>query len=345
LQASKTVTIRNLTKGTLAAALTDAYGQYFYDDIRDAVLLTDTGDTIFVSTPDGAGSTFTAIETEEKVIDFLDIVMKGGLWRVRISPTNLNEENASYTFESNDEILSYVSYTEQVGGMSSFDVAILNDNGVYNDVFAIGNVVEIWMDSELGTLGLTQRLTGTIKTINQGVSQGDGIGGVVSNILILKGFDYVDTFKRITVNEVYRGSRTYDDILTNLTDGLLPKYMPTISSFDIHTTNKSISTTETLLFSHVKLFEVITRMVEDLGDWVWGVTPLLEFYLKPRGVTDNGKKIYEFGDTNIELDDGNMANSILVQGGTVLNPQSKVGWIGTASENATNAWRAFDTRT
>lgn len=348
VQSNLTVTIRNITKGFYTTCTTDADGHYFYDNIRDSVLQVVAGETVHVSVPSGAGEAFVAVETEERVVNLIDLVMWGALWQVRITPTPGTAyvgNFGSYTFQSDDDILGPVSMTFQNGGMSSFDVTIINDSGAYNDVFAVGNIVEIWMDSELGIVGTTKRLTGNVKTITRSVGSADGAGGVVKNLLVLKGFDYIDIFKHTTVNEVYKGARTYEDIITNDEDGLLHKYAPAIGGSGVQVTNKSITSSETLLFSNITLYECLVRIQEIVGDWIFYINPDGVLCFEPAGTTDNNKTLYEFGDVDFEENDANMANSVTVVGGSVLNPQSKVGWIGTASENATNAYRAFDTRT
>ncbi len=345
LQIGAVVTIRDITKGTSVTCTTNSTGQYIYDDIRDGVIQAEEGDTILVTTSDGAASHFIAVETEEKVINFIDVIMKSALWKVRVTPKPGSDyvgELGSYTFQNGDDILSSVSLQFQNEGMAAFDVAIINDDGAYCDIFEVGNLVEIWRDSELSLVGTTKRLTGTVKNVLHSVGTGNGIGGVVRNEIILKGFDYLDTFKRITVNEVYKGTRTYEDIITNETDGLLRKYAPAIGGSLVQTTGKGITSSETLLFSNISLYECILRLVENIGDWVFGITPELVFYLKSRGTTDNNKTLYEFGDVDFEYDDGSMANSVIVVGGSVLNPQSKVGWVATGSRNVGAMWRAFD---
>ena len=352
VQYDSPVVIYNVTKGASVTCRTDTSGHYFYDDINDDVIQSEPGDIIHVSTSDGAGSTFIALDTEEKVVDFLDIVMWGASWKIRITPTagtpytdSENEvgELGSYTFQNDDGILSGITLSFQNNGMASFDIALINENGIYNDIFAIGNLIEIWMDSELGLLGTTKRLTGTIKTIMHDVYGGDGIGNPAKNVLILKGFDYIGVFKQILVNELYRGKRTYEGIIKD-SDGLLELYAPEINGSGVQKTGKILANTETILFSHISLFECITRLLENVGDWIIEITPDGVLKCEPKGINDNGRWLVEFDNPGFEYDDSNMANCVVVYGGQISNLQNKTGWIGTASNNESNAWRAFDKR-
>jgi hypothetical protein len=329
-----TVTVRNLTKGTSGICKTDLSGHYVYDDIGDSVILSEPGDLINVGTPDGATESFVAIDTEEKSIDFINIVMWGGLWKIIVTPV----DGSPYTFYDNDGVLGWCKLMLQVDGMGSFDIDLINQSGAYTSIFDIGDTVEVWLDSELGVIGSTKRLMGSIKNVSYAR---DG----VLNTITLSGFDLMDTFKRVVVNEIYSGTRTYEDVITNTYDGLLALYAPTIIGSGVRTTGLTLLATDTLKFPRVYLYECLTRIRESAGDWVFNVSPTRVLNLEPRGYVDPGKTIVisaSVRSVKFDYDDDNMANSVIVEGGTISNLQSKKAWTATASTNPRYAHFAYD---
>jgi len=331
VQTNLTVTVRNLTKGTSGICVTDSLGRYFYDDIADSVILSEEGDSINVGTPDGATETFTAIDTEEKVVDFHNVIMWGGIWQVKITPTT----GPVYTFQSGDGILSTCSLSLQNEGMDSFDVALIDNDAVYNSVFDLGDTVEIWLESDKGVIGSTKKLKGNIKNVSY-VASGN------LNTVILSGFNQMDSFKRIIVNELYSGTRSFEDIITNASDGLLALYAPTILGSGVHATGLTIMEGGSLKFPHTTLYECLSRIRETVGDWVFGISPISVLNLEPRGYTDPVKEIIEFDDVDFNYDDSELTNSVIVEGGRVSNLQSKLMWTGTASHNLTDVANAYD---
>lgn len=254
-----------------------------------------------------------------------------GLWRITITPRSGNPA----TFQSGDGILSRVEIVLQSGGMSTFSFALVNDDGVYNDDFSFGDTVEVWLDPGTGVVGTTKRLKGFIKKI------GYKRAGV-NNTLMIKGFSYVDKFKRTIVHEIYKGTRTYEDIITSSTDGLLAKYAPEISGSGVQVTGKSLGTNETLKFDYVDLYESLGRIQNIVGDWIFEVTPALVLNFQMRGYTDNIKTIEDFDDVYFEHDDDKLTNRVYVFGGKDYSIVSKASWAGTASLNNVDAPKAHD---
>jgi hypothetical protein len=82
------VLIRNLTTGLAGECYTDSEGHYFYDDIRDSIISADVGDQINIGIPNGATQTFTAGLPEEKIMNFINMIAWGGLWKIRITPSH-----------------------------------------------------------------------------------------------------------------------------------------------------------------------------------------------------------------------------------------------------------------
>jgi len=259
------------------------------------------------------------------------MVVWSGLWKATITP----RVGSPATFQSSDGILSSIEIVLQSEGMSSFNFSLINDGGAYNGNFEAGDTVEIWLDPDTGSVGATKRLRGFIKKIHYSRSG-------VNNTLTLQGFDHKDKFKRTVVKELYRGSRTYEDIISNATDGLLARYASEVSNTGIKTTGKSLGANDTLKFDYVDLFECLTRIQNLIGDWNWQITPALVMNFQPRGYVDTAKEITEFDDVTFTYDDDEMANRIYVFGGRDFTLLSKTAWTGTASLNNGDAPLAYN---
>lgn len=253
-----------------------------------------------------------------------------GKWKVTITPIG----GSPSTFQSGDGILSKIGLVLQSRGMSSFEFSLINDGGVYNSLFEIGDTVEIWLDPDNGVLGTTKRLKGFIK------KPGYGRKGV-NNTHTLKGFSYTDKFKRTIVPMLYKGSRTYDDIIKNATDGLLAKYASEVSGSGVQAM-KNLGANETLKFDYVDLFECLDRIRNFQGDWVFDVTPALVLNFKERKELDTTKVIEDFDDVYFEYDDDKLVNRVYVFGGRDYALQSKTSWSGTASLNNVDAPLAYN---
>jgi len=331
LQESATVTILNVTKNVSGSCVTDSSGRYFYDDIQDSVIQASLGDTILVSVWTGAASSFVTGYPEEKVIDFENNVMWSCLWKVTITPIS----GTAYTFQSGDDILSRVTMTLQADGLSSFDFSLINDSDTYNNLFDIGDLIEVWQDSELGIVGTTKRYKGHITDVDYAVRG-------TNRMLVIKSFDYMGKFQRTIVNELYQGYRKYEDIITNTTDGLIAKYAPEIVTSGVVDTTKAISSNELLKFGHVSLFEALKRIIEVCGDWVFDISPTSVLSFKPRGNIATNKRIYEFDNVFTKYKDEGMCNSAIVIGGQDANKQSKTMWAGLSGNNTFEVNLAYD---
>ena len=253
------------------------------------------------------------------------------LWKITITPRS----GSPATFQSNDGVLGQVNLTLQSEGIGSFTVQIINDDGVYNSLFDMGDAIDIWIDADTGTVGTTKRLTGFIKKVKYSVHG-------INNMLILRGFSYPDKFKRTIVHELYVGARTYDDIITNETDGLLALYAPEISGAGVQIIGKSLGVNESMKFDYITLFECLERIRNVIGDWVWDITPAKVLTLQPRGYIDTAKEIEEFDDVEFEYDDDKLSNIQYVFGGKDLSSISKTSWAGSASLNNADAANAYD---
>ncbi len=329
-----TVTIRNLTKNTVGTRTTDANGQYLYDDIQDSTIQAVDGDSIQVSVPE-SDEVFIAGTPEERVVDFTWTSETGtvwaGLWKIIITP----RVGAPTTFRSGGGVLGVPTLTLVSEGMGSFSIPLINDGGGYNSLFSMGDSIDIWLDAGTGVMGTTKRLTGFIKRVKYS-RQGR------NNTLILQGFSYPDKFKRTIVHELYVGSRTYEDIITNGTDGLLALYAPEVSGAGVQATGKSLGANETMKFDYITLFECLERIRNMIGDWIFDVTPEKVLTFQPRGYLHTDKEIEDFDDTEFEYDDDTLTNLQYIFGGKDLTAISKAGWSGSASLNNADAAKAYD---
>ncbi len=249
------------------------------------------------------------------------------LWRITITPRT----GSPATFQSNDGILSIASLNLQSDGMGSFRFSLINDGGTYNDLYHAGDSVDIWLDPDTGVLGTTKVFTGFIKKV------GYNRNGV-NNTIIIEGMDYKSKFMRILVHELYRGSLTYEAILSDL----VTTYAPEVSGAGILATGKSLGVNETLKFDYITLYETIERIQNLIGDWTWQISPVLVMNFQPRGYVDTSKEIEDFDDVTFTSDDDIMTNRIWVFGGKDFALLSKSAWVGTASNNNVDAPLAYN---
>jgi hypothetical protein len=257
----------------------------------------------------------------------------GAQWKVQIIS---NQTGATNTFLNGDGILSTIESTFQSDGIPFFELSIINDNGVYNNIFNIGDIVQIWIDSigEGILIGTTKRFYGFIKTVGY-MREG------VNNSIKLKGFGYLDKFKRTIVHDMFKGYRTYEDIITNPVDGLLVKYASEINGLKVQQTGKSLTQHDTMVFNYVTLYEALTRFKDLMGDWCVGVSPEKSLIFEPAGCTDQVKSITDFDNIYFETTDELLVNSLYVLGGEDFTPIGKTNWNATASHYSNYANMAF----
>lgn len=255
----------------------------------------------------------------------------GGLWKVRITPIG----ESSDTFQSSDGVLSWIEILDQTDGAPYFRFALMNENGVYNSKYEIGDTVDIWLDPNSGTLGTTKRLVGFVKRVGY-------LRNNVKNEVIIQGFGYIDLFLRTIVHEVYSGERTYESIITDPSDGLLVKYAPGISGLGVNATGRNLDENETIVFNHEYLYDVLARLRDLVGDWTFYLTPNQTLQFQPRGYIDTSKEITEFDDVLFEYEDDQLMVRIYGFGGQDTRPLDTTLWVGTASNNSADAPKTYN---
>jgi len=248
------------------------------------------------------------------------VVVWSGLWRVIIKPV----EGGQYTFDGGGNILSSIDLTLQRDGSHQFKITLINDNGAYNSMFEIGDLIEIYLDEEY--LGNTKRLTGIIKKPTY-TRKGP------LNTITLTGYAYKDKFKRTTVIELYKGPRSYYDIITNTEDGLVALYAPGVTTTGVQDPGKSLLDGEVLRLDYTNLYEVFERLKAVAGDWMWDVSPALSLVFQPIPTPPATKIIDEFRDVDFSYDDKDMVNRVYVIGGRDYGGVDKAEWHAFASEN------------
>ncbi len=257
------------------------------------------------------------------------VVVWSGLWRIIIKPV----EGGTYTFDGGGGVLSSIELTLQRDGSHQFKVVLINDNGTYNSMFEIGDLIEIYLDDF--SLGNTKRLTGIIKKPTYSRK------GPL-NTLALTGYAYKDKFKRATVIELYQGPRSYYDIITNTQDGLIAKYAPGVTTTGVQDSGKNLLENELLRLDYTNLYETLERLKGIVGDWMWDVSPLLSLVFQPIPTPPATKVLDEFGDVDFSYDDKDLVNRVYVIGGRDYGGVDKSEWHAFASENNDDATLAIN---
>lgn len=137
-------------------------------------------------------------------------------------------------------------------GVSTFDIILDNKEGKYTGMFDYGNEINIWLGYNSS---LTKQITAEIERIYYGLSM-DGL------VISLSGRDYGNQFLRKHASATYENIEA-SEIITNSTNGLIPKYITGI------TTNNVEETTTTLTKFTVrnsKISNAIKQVADKVGN-------------------------------------------------------------------------------
>ena len=170
--------------------------------------------------------------------------------------------------------VDYSSYVDQVKVNSnityytrSYSVRFLDPNHSLYNQFGFGDDVKIYLEGNYILRGRLEDKT----TEEYGV--------------IIKGRDYTARFLDRNVYAEYT-NREISDIITNTTDGLIPKYTPEITTNNVQTTNKYI----TRKWVQVPLLVVLHELAS-IVNYDFYVDTDLDLHFFPRKSRDSGKTL------------------------------------------------------